>query len=118
MKYSVGGDHVKTLPKKYKDLDIGKCLCDFDHKRLQPVERQNLEKEWGWKKLITEILTTYHDRLILEEFGRETPSYAVEVLLRNGKKYHVLRSESGKEVRVPASIFNCFPKQKIIARNY
>lgn len=118
MKFYIDGEYVKQIPKKYKELEVAKFLTDLEHKRLQPDERDALEAEYIWKETQKILRQNRHGRLTLERLGEEKPYIALEVLLRTGKAYHVLRCGSGKEIKIPAKLFTNFPNKQIIRRNY
>lgn len=119
MKYLIDGKHVKTIPAKFKVLgDLSLFFSDYSRIRLQPDERNMLEKAYSWYETGQELKKSKQGKITLDLLKGEKPDIALEVLLRDGKKYHVLRTKEGNEVRVKEKIFNSFPNKQVIRRNY
>jgi hypothetical protein len=119
MKYFYNQKHVKTLPKKYEVLgDLSVYFSDFSKKRLTHDEKNLLNKALAWHKVKEELKGTREGRLTLEFFKEELPVKAMRVVLRDKKHYYVLATLSKKEVKVAESVYNLFPDQQTIYRNF
>lgn len=113
------GEIEKVIPKKYAVLgDLSLYIMEPKKKRLQPDEREVLDRALAWKITSTALFSTSDGRFALQELGKEIPVKAVKVKLRNKTEYYVLKTASGKEVRCSVKAYNQFPKKEEIFRNY
>lgn len=119
MKVVVNGEHIKTVPRKYEVLgDIALFLIDTSKKRLQPEERDKLDKALAWHMSTSELRGTTAGKHILNMLEGDSPECAVMIKLRGGQHYYVLRTRNKKEIRVSEKIYNMvFPKDTAF-RNY
>lgn len=119
MKIYIDGKHVKTVPQKYSVLgDLTLFFDDLSRKRLTVDEREKLDRALSWFNYKSSLNKSNAERIISDMLGDDTPIEAVQVNLRDGKQYYMLRTQKKMEVKVPHSVFEAFSPKSVIFRNY
>jgi hypothetical protein len=117
MKLIYNEQHIKNIPKRLfmgleYDQMIG-MLDDFDHKRLSPTERLNMEKQ-----MCAELINDFLEKLpkiIMERISRNQVVAANRISTQL-ERYYTLTFQNKLEIRCPGIIYNKFPVKEKIKR--
>ena len=116
MKVFIGGEHVKTIPKKYEVIrDVNPAFTDFTKKRLLDSERKALDHMLFLRLLEDHVAPLMKNPTFAAYIGNDTPQDAVEVSTRDDI-YHAIRDTGGQLLKCSFTLYSKCNDQNRIKR--
>ncbi len=118
MKLLYNKKHIKTIPKKFSEIeDVHELLDDFEYKRLTETERLVMNKRL-LSKQVAYFLENKKKQGKLKSFIKDSHPVKVLRIETRDVHYYTIKMANGTELKCPAELYRISPLKETVKRLY